>query len=156
MVFLLPAIPEMELAPIIHHSSGPINLNLALTALLRGVTFLPKHFFEANANGLVQPFSIFASSLPSGTGSRTRHGYVMLYNDVDWLLDTILIFAYPASIAENVAMNMKEALQQEDRAEFLKAMVKEIDDHTGRGHWRITTKDEMQKNNYTYRLIMAV
>ena len=31
-------------------------------------------------------------------------------------------------------------MQQENRNEFLKAMVKEIEDHTKQGHWRITTR----------------
>jgi hypothetical protein len=79
-----------------------------------------------------------------------------MYNDMDCLLDTIPIFVYPASITDNNTMYMNEALQQDDRAEFLKAMVKDVDDHTGRGHWRIMMKDEMRKNNSTYRPIMAV
>jgi len=35
-------------------------------------------------------------------------------------------------------------------------MVKEIFDHTSRGHWRILTKAEMRKSNYFYQPIMAI
>ena len=53
-------------------------------------------------------------------------------------------------------MYLREAMQQEDQAHFLEAMVKEISDHTNRGHWRITTRDEMRKRGYHHRPIMAV
>jgi hypothetical protein len=79
---------------------------------------------------------------------QTMHIYTaLLTNDLDCLLDAIPLYD---------TMYMKEDLQQNDHAEFLKAMVKKIEDYNGRGHWRIMTKDEMRKNNYTYRPIMAV
>eukprot|EP00980_Cylindrotheca_fusiformis_P002180 scaffold499_cov120-Cylindrotheca_fusiformis.AAC.3 len=35
-------------------------------------------------------------------------------------------------------------------------MVKEIDDHTNRGHWRITTRNEMRQHGYHHKPIMGV
>ena len=35
-------------------------------------------------------------------------------------------------------------------------MIKEIDDHTQRGHWRITTRQEMKDRNYKHKPIMAI
>ena len=62
----------------------------------------------------------------------------------------------PASIADNDTMYLREAMQQEDKDEFLKAMVKEIEDHTRRGHWRLTTVDKMRRRNYKHKPIMAI
>jgi len=52
--------------------------------------------------------------------------------------------AFPASLADSDTMYLKEAMRQPDKDKFLEAMVKEIDDHTRRGHWRVTTKAEMR------------
>ena len=76
--------------------------------------------------------------------------------DDSTLNSVVKLFAYPASIADNDTMYLKEAMQQEDRVHFLDAMVKEIDDHTTRGHWRITTRQEMRQRGYKHRPIMAV
>ena len=76
--------------------------------------------------------------------------------DDQTLNNVVKLFAYPASIADNDTMYLREAMQQEDRAHFLEAMVKEISDHTKRGHWRITTKEEMKRKGYHHRPIMAV
>ena len=40
-------------------------------------------------------------------------------------------------------VTLKEALKQPDAEEFLKAMVKEVDDHVRREHWKIMTISEM-------------
>jgi hypothetical protein len=68
---------------------------------------------------------------------------------VNWL-------AIPASIADPDTMYLREALRQPDREEFLKAMVKEIEDHTKKGHWRVTNRSEMRQRDYTHKPIMAV
>ena len=47
-------------------------------------------------------------------------------------------------------------MKQPDKDEFLKAMVKEIEDHTTRGHWRITSRKEMRERNYDYKPIAAI
>jgi hypothetical protein len=64
--------------------------------------------------------------------------------------------AFPASIADPDTMYLGQALKQPDRDEFLKAMIKEIDDHTSRGHWRITTRQEMRDKHYNHRPIAAI
>ena len=64
--------------------------------------------------------------------------------------------ALPASIADNDTMYLREAMQQPDKDEFLKAMIKEIDDHTKRGHWRLTSVEEMRRRNYKFKPIMAI
>jgi hypothetical protein len=66
------------------------------------------------------------------------------------------LVSFPASLADNDTMYLAEALKQTDKDKFLEAMIQEIHDHTSRGHWRITTKDEMIKRGYTHRPIMAI
>lgn len=80
----------------------------------------------------------------------------MAMTDIDLELLDQAINAFPASLADNDTMYLKQALQQVDRAKFLEAMIKEIADHTKRGHWRITTRDEMRAKGYYHRPIMAV
>ena len=46
--------------------------------------------------------------------------------DNSTLNGVVKLFAYPASIADNDTMYLKEAMQQEDRVHFLDAMIKEI------------------------------
>jgi len=76
--------------------------------------------------------------------------------DANSLTELSKFVAYPASLADNDTMYLKEALQQPDRDEFLKAMVKEVEDHTQRGHWRVTNREEMKRKGYKHKPIMAV
>jgi hypothetical protein len=55
-----------------------------------------------------------------------------------------LLFAFAAS-ADPDTMYLREALKQPDRDQFLKAMQKEINDHTENGHWRIVHRSEIPK-----------
>lgn len=66
------------------------------------------------------------------------------------------LFAYPASIANNDTIYIREAMQQEDKGEFLKAMVKEIEDHTAQGHWRVITRKEIKQRNYVHKPIITI
>ena len=64
--------------------------------------------------------------------------------------------AFPASLADEDTMYLSEAMRQDDKSKFLEAMIKEINDHTSRGHWRITTKEEMRERGYAHKPIMAI
>ena len=66
------------------------------------------------------------------------------------------LFAFASSLADNDTMYLKEAMAQPDRDKFLEAMIKEIEDHTSRGHWRITTRAEMRARGYMHRPIMGI
>ncbi|MDA3833359.1 MAG: reverse transcriptase domain-containing protein [Spirochaetales bacterium] len=66
------------------------------------------------------------------------------------------LLAFPASLADSDTMYLNDALKQPDKDKFLEAMVKEIDDHTKRGHWRVTTKQEMTARGYKHKPIMAI
>jgi hypothetical protein len=66
------------------------------------------------------------------------------------------VLANAASIADPDTMYLHEALKQPDKEKFLEAMVKEIDNHTSRGHWRLTTEREMREQGYIYKPIAAI
>jgi len=66
------------------------------------------------------------------------------------------LMAFPASLADEDTMYLNEALKQTDKDKFLEAMIKEINDHTSRGHWRITTREEMRAKGYKHKPIMAI
>lgn len=40
--------------------------------------------------------------------------------------------------------------------EFLEAMIKEVENHTQRAHWRLTTKEQMKQDGYNHKPIMAL
>ena len=59
-------------------------------------------------------------------------------------------------MADPDTMTLKEALKQPDAEEFLKAMVKEVEDHARREHWKIMTISEMIASGYKGKPIMGV
>ncbi len=46
------------------------------------------------------------------------------------------LFAFASSLADHDTMYLKESAAQADRDKFVEAMVKEVEDHATRGHWR--------------------
>ncbi len=64
--------------------------------------------------------------------------------------------ANSASMADTDTMYLQQAMKQDNGDKFLKAMIKEIEDHTVQGHWRITTWKEMRERNYLHRPIAAI
>ena len=55
------------------------------------------------------------------------------------------IFGNVASSRDPDTMTLDEALKQPDRAEFIKAMHKEIDDNVRRKHWKVVHKSTVPK-----------
>ena len=60
------------------------------------------------------------------------------------------------TIADKDTMTLKDALNEPDAEEFLKAMVKEVDDHVRREHWRIVSIGDMLASGYKEKPIMGV
>jgi hypothetical protein len=58
-----------------------------------------------------------------------------------------------ASIASNETFNYKEAMQQSDYHDFIKAMVHEVDNHETRQHWTLTKRCNLPPGN---KLIMSI
>ena len=55
------------------------------------------------------------------------------------------IFGNVASSRDPDTMTLDEVLKQPDRAEFIKAMHEEIDDHVRRKHWKVVHKSTVPK-----------
>ena len=52
-------------------------------------------------------------------------------------------FAFAATAADEDTMYLHQARKEEDWKEFHKAMIKELQDHTNGGHWKVIRKDEV-------------
>ena len=76
------------------------------------------------------------------------------------LSEDILIFVnelvYAMTEADPDTMMLKQALQEPDANKFLEAMVKEVEDHINRKHWKLVTNVQMRKAGYDTAPIMAV
>ncbi len=57
------------------------------------------------------------------------------------------------SAASNETYTYKQAMHKKDYQEFVKAMVKEVDDHKNRNHWTILNRRDMPPDAKT---IMAI
>ena len=58
--------------------------------------------------------------------------------------------------ADPDTMTLKQALQEPDADKFVEAMIKEVNDHVNRKHWRLSSTSEMYRTGYKSRPIMAV
>ena len=54
-----------------------------------------------------------------------------------------------ATADDNDTYTLKDMLKQEDKAEFIQAMVKEVADHEKRDHWTVMPRSEMPKGTKT-------
>ena len=60
------------------------------------------------------------------------------------------------SLTDKDTMMLKDALKEPEAEEFLKAMIKEVNDLVHWQHWRIMSIiDSMQKSGYTAKPIMT-
>jgi len=68
---------------------------------------------------------------------------------VELNVDGSLNFIHPMALAAKTGANdtfyFHQAMQQEDRAEFIKAMVKELEDHHKHKHWRLVKRSSIGK-----------
>ena len=94
----------------------------------------------------VHPHQVLAAS------SSTLSNAVASYHRVNSLYDgTINCFSTLAqsSVASNETFNYKEALQQADYHDFVKAMIHEVDDHEQRAHWTLTKRCDLPPGTKT-------
>jgi hypothetical protein len=88
----------------------------------------------------VHPHQVLATS------SSTLSNAIESYHQVNLLYDgTINCFSTLAqsSVASNKMFNYKEALQQPDYHDFVKAMIHELDDHEKQAHWTLTKRCDL-------------
>ena len=53
-------------------------------------------------------------------------------------------------------MHLKEALEQEDREEFLKATRKELNNHIKRGHWKVVSRKAIPKGKRALPMVWSM
>ena len=96
------------------------------------------------------------------TGTRTRTAPTNIIPSLKGqsylccVLTEVVDYAFPATEADPDTMTLKQALQEPDSNEFLKAMEKEVEDHVSRNHWKLVTNQQMRDSGYKGRPIMAV
>ena len=71
----------------------------------------------------------------------------------DGTLNYINPLAYYTENSENESYTFKQMLQQDDKNEFIQAMLKEIQDHETREHWHLFERNKIPKGHKT---ILAV
>jgi hypothetical protein len=95
-------------------------------------------------------------TVTSPTSSSVFLKAVESFHRVNTLYDgTINCFSMlaQASVASNETFTYKQAMQEKDYIEFVKAMVKEVDDHELRDHWTLIPRQDMPVDTKT---IMAI
>lgn len=68
---------------------------------------------------------------------------------VDSTINSLNPFAFTTLHENNEVFTFKEAMNQTDSSEFVKAMVKEVQDHEERSHWTLLPRSEMPKGKKT-------
>ena len=63
--------------------------------------------------------------------------------------------AFLLTLADKNTMTLKDALNEPDAEEFVKAMIKEVNDHVSREHWIIVSVKDMIRNGYKKNLSWA-
>ena len=63
---------------------------------------------------------------------------------------------YAMTQADPDTMTLKEAMAEPDADKFLDAMIKEIQDHMQRKHWRLVSDEQMRKSGHKGKPIMGV
>ena len=63
--------------------------------------------------------------------------------------------AFLLTLADKNTMTLKDALNEPDAEEFVKAMIKEVKDHVHREHWIIVSIHNMIKSGYKEKPIMG-
>ena len=104
---------------------------------------------QASKNTAHASFSATSSLLSNAVDSYHRAN--VLYDNTINCFSTMTV----AAEASNEVFTYRDALKQPDRVEFIKAMVKEIEDHEKRGHWEIVEKSTIPDGTKTIMSIWS-
>ena len=108
-----------------HRRSSRLRANKTrLTAALISLLFLP-----------VVAISCLAHTAPVSFIARHFHHDEFINMNADGTINSLNPMSFIASAADNEVYHFGDMLKQPDMPDFLKAMVIEVKDHTGRGHW---------------------
>ena len=73
----------------------------------------------------------------------------------DGTLNYLNPLAYATEKSDNETYTFREMLQQEDKNEFIMAMIKEISDHEQREHWHLFPRADIPKDHKTILAIWS-
>ena len=85
---------------------------------------------------------------PTTVPARLHDHFILVNQHFDGTLNAIHPFAF-ATNADNDTFTLKHMLQQEDRAEFIKAMLVELNEHESREHWTLLPRSVMPQSAKT-------
>ena len=91
---------------------------------------------------------------PRLTAYKTIHHLSLINQNFDGTLNYIHQHAFVTN-ASNDTYTLKDMLKQDDVADFVEAMVKEIDDHESNDLWDIINKDDMPSGTKTILAIWS-
>jgi hypothetical protein len=101
----------------------------------------------------VHPYPTIAKSKPSllTTAVNSFHRVNTLYDGMVNCFSTLA----QSSEASNETFTYKQALQEPDYHDFIKAMVHEVEDHKSRDHWTCMRRSDMPENTKTVMSIWS-
>ena len=108
------------------------NSKYSFFTKLLGYALLTTSFVSAQCP-IPEVATIFASSI---------HAYHRANLLVDSTLNSFSTLAYSSLHENNEVYTFREAMNQDDSADFVRAMVKEVEDHESRNHWTMVPRSE--------------
>jgi hypothetical protein len=64
-------------------------------------------------------------------------------------------YAFVTELANNEVFTYTQAMRQDDREDFIQAMIKEVEDHEGRDHWELVLRSTIPKGIKTIQAIWS-
>ena len=96
-----------------------------------------------------------STSSHSSFFSRSVERFHHLNSHHDWTFNVLLNFAYAAVNDSNETYTLKEMLKQKDVANFVEAMIKEVNDHESRKHWICVPRSAIPQETETILAIRS-
>ena len=117
----------------------------------------PKRLNLFTLNSLVTVGSEFLSIFPHLETIQDRAmAHMSLVNQhFDGTLNCIHPFALASKNADNDTFTLKEMMRQDDKAEFIKAMMAKLLDHESRTHWTVMHRSDLPANAKTILAIWS-
>lgn len=106
-----------------------------ITAYFTTINTIPVHSYATFRQGITQKF-------------HTHHVRSMFYQetvelDVDGSTNVTHPLAFATQTAGNEVFHFHQAMRENDREEFIKAMIKELQDHQKNKHWKLVKRSEI-------------
>ena len=103
---------------------------------------------------LASTFMTSAPILASSYATKLVHQTQLVNQHFDGTFNYFHPLAFTET-SDNETYTFKEMLQQEDKNEFIKAMLKEVQDHENRNHWHLFERDKIPQGHKTILAIWS-